>query len=116
MIQLTEEAARQLRALAQERGLDERGGLRLSVERGGCAGLQYEMTIAEGQGDDLVFSAHGAHLFVPPQSLPYLDGCTVDYEDGLTGAGFRIHNPRATRSCGCGTSFEPSDFAATPAA
>jgi iron-sulfur cluster assembly protein len=115
MIHLTEEAARQMRVLADERGLGERGGLRLAVERGGCAGLQYEMSIAEGVESDLCFSEHGASLYVPPDSLPFLEGCTVDYEDGLSGAGFRVRNPRATRSCGCGTSFEPADAAADTA-
>ncbi len=109
MIHLTEEAARQMRALAAAKGLGENAGLRLSVERGGCAGLQYEMTIAEGLETDLRFQQHGACLHVSPDSLPYLDESTIDYEEGLTGAGFRIRNPRAARSCGCGTSFEPSE-------
>jgi len=109
MIHITETAAKQMRFLADERGLGATGGLRLVVEKGGCAGLQYEMEIARQAESDLVFQDHDACLFVPPDSLPYVDGSTIDFADGLSGAGFRILNPKASRSCGCGTSFEPSE-------
>lgn len=106
MIEITEEAARRLRELADERGTP---GLRLAVERGGCAGLQYVMNPEQPRPDDALAERGGAVVAVDPESLPYLEGCTIDYEDGLTGAGFRIINPRAARSCGCGTSFEPAE-------
>lgn len=109
MIHLTEAAAWQMRELALGKGLSDRAGLRLVVEKGGCAGLQYEMSITEGQEDDVRFEEHGACLYVDRESLPHLDESVIDYADGLTGAGFRIRNPRAVRSCGCGTSFEPTD-------
>jgi iron-sulfur cluster assembly protein len=111
MLHITESAAEQLRSLAAERALSETQGLRLSIEKGGCAGLQYGMEIGNRQETDLVCEEHGARVFLDPESLTHLDECTLDYTDDLTGAGFRIVNPRAVRSCGCGTSFEPASEA-----
>lgn len=88
------------------RGKEPGAGLRLSVEKGGCAGLQYDMTLVAPAAGDEVVEHMGSRVFVDPASADYLDGCTLDYEDGLAGAGFRIRNPRAARACGCGTSFE----------
>jgi len=110
VIELTAHAAAELLALVREKGLaTEVGGLRLAVEKGGCAGLQYAMSIAGPQDGDLTVERDGARLYVDSGSLSYLDGCVIDYEDGLSGAGFRVVNPRAVRSCGCGTSFEPDE-------
>ncbi len=108
MLHITESAAEQLRSLAVERALSDTQGLRLSIEKGGCAGLQYGMEIGERHAADLVCEAHGSRVFLDPESLAHLEDCTLDYTDDLTGAGFRIVNPRAVRSCGCGTSFEPA--------
>lgn len=108
MLHITESAAEQLRSLATERGLDTTQALRLSVEKGGCAGLQYGMAIGERHDGDEVCEENEARVFVDGSSREYLDGCTLDFSDDLTGAGFRIVNPRAARSCGCGTSFEPA--------
>lgn len=107
MIHITEAAAKQLHVLTEEKSLADTGGLRLAVEKGGCAGLEYSMTIATPADGDYIAEAFGARVLVDAESLPFLDGSTLDYEDGLTGVGFRIHNPKAKRSCGCGTSFEP---------
>jgi iron-sulfur cluster assembly accessory protein len=104
MIQITEQAAKHLCELAVEKGSP---GLRLSVEKGGCAGLQYAMSLGGPQPGDEVTERDGAVVAVDPESSLHLEGCTIDYTDELTGAGFRIINPRAARSCGCGTSFEP---------
>lgn len=104
MIEITEAAAKHLRELALEKGIP---GLRLAVEKGGCAGLQYAMSLGEPRPGDEVKEHDGAVVSVDPESLPHLAGCTLDYSDDLTGAGFRIINPKAARSCGCGTSFEP---------
>lgn len=82
-------------------------GLRLAVEKGGCAGMQYIMEIDSPKPEDAVIEHMGAKVFIDPQSATHISGSTLDYEDGLSGAGFRIRNPRASRSCGCGTSFEP---------
>ena len=106
MIQVTNSAAEGLVAMLREKGVDS-SGLRLSVERGGCAGLQYAMELGEPTEGDLTVTAGEAKFFVDEASLAHLDGCTLDFSDDLTGAGFRVINPRAARSCGCGTSFEP---------
>ena len=111
-MELSASAATQLRALLAEKGLDAgRTGLRLSVEKGGCAGMQYTMIIAERSAEDTVIERDGARLFVDSGSLQWLEGCVIDYEGGLSGAGFRVNNPHIVRTCGCGTSFEPSGHA-----
>ena len=105
MIQITEQAAKHLKELAANQGSS---GLRIAVEKGGCAGLQYEMSLGGPLPGDAVTERDGAVVAVDPESSDQLDGCTVDYTDGLTGTGFRIINPQASRSCGCGISFEPA--------
>jgi len=106
VITLTENAAKAILDLT--RGKSVPGGLRISVEKGGCAGLQYAMELgAPGEGDETA-ACFGAEVYVAADSTALLDGCTLDYDDGLAGAGFRIINPKAARSCGCGTSFEPA--------
>ncbi len=110
MIQVTSTAAAALLDLVRDKATGN--GLRLAVEKGGCAGLQYAMTIGVETPGDTVVAKDGAHFFVDPESASFLDDCTLDYDDGLSGAGFRIVNPKAVRSCGCGTSFEPGAEAA----
>lgn len=107
MLTLTESAAKHLRTLLDEKGAPAKA-LRIYIERGGCAGMSYEMKIDEPQPADATAERDGVRVVVDPESLPYLDGSTVDYCDDLAGTGFRIHNPKAARSCGCGTSFEPA--------
>lgn len=81
-------------------------GLRVAVEGGGCSGFQYEINVASSPNDDdLVIERDGARLFVDPVSLPFLLGSEVDWVDELIGASFKIKNPNATSSCGCGVSF-----------
>ena len=107
MITVTEAAARQLQTLIAEKNAPEKG-LRVFVEKGGCAGLQYGMTLDEpGLGDEIIEQA-GVRVIVDPESASFLRGSTLDYADDLAGAGFRLNNPNAARSCGCGTSFEPA--------
>ncbi len=104
MIHITEQALRHLRELAEtEKSL----GLRLAVEKGGCAGLQYSMSLSGPQPGDEITERNGVVVAVDAESRGHLEGCTIDYTDGLTGTGFRVLNPQASRSCGCGTSFEP---------
>lgn len=105
MIEISDAAAAHLRELSAENG---GGGLRLGVEKGGCAGLQYAMSLGEPRPGDLLLQRDGAIVSVDPESVSHLEGCTIDYVDDLSGAGFRVSNPKAARSCGCGTSFEPS--------
>jgi iron-sulfur cluster assembly protein len=106
MITVTENAVRQLRALLASRPASEGQGLRVGIAKGGCSGLQYEMTLGAREPGDEIVARDGVEFFVDPQSADYLRGSTLDYRDGLTGAGFHIENPNAARTCGCGTSFE----------
>ncbi len=81
-------------------------GLRVAVEGGGCSGFQYEIGVAPAPtAEDLVIERDGARLFVDPVSLPFLLGAEVDWVDELIGAAFKIKNPNAASSCGCGVSF-----------
>ena len=107
MPSITPQAAKHVHELLLEKQAPHGQGLRLAVEQGGCAGLQYAMNLAAQQVGDTVIESEGAFIFIDAKSLEQLADCTIDYEDGLTGTGFRIINPRAARSCGCGTSFEP---------
>ena len=79
--------------------------LRVAVSGGGCSGFQYEITLDEPKGDDLVLSAEGETVVVDPVSLPFLAQAKIDFSEELIGARFVIDNPNATASCGCGTSF-----------
>jgi iron-sulfur cluster assembly accessory protein len=80
--------------------------LRVSVEGGGCSGFQYRFDlVADRAADDLVIEKGDARVLVDPVSLGLLAGSVIDYVDDLMGATFRVNNPNATASCGCGTSF-----------
>ncbi len=106
MISITEAATRHLKTLVAASEVEGQG-LRIYIERGGCAGLQYGMTLDSIQEGDEVLDQDGVQVLVDAESLPFLKGSTIDYCDDLAGTGFRIQNPNAARSCGCGTSFEP---------
>jgi iron-sulfur cluster assembly protein len=113
MIEVTDAAAAQLLELLAEKGASpEEQGLRLLVEKGGCAGFQYAMRVGVAEPGDEISSNGEARVFVDADSLPHLTGVRLDYVDSLNDAGFKIDNPNATRSCGCGTSFEPTEAAA----
>lgn len=110
-IRLTEEAAGMVRNLLVQKNVPEYG-LRVFVSGGGCSGLQYGMALEEeARPYDHVIEADGVKVFVDPTSMMYLTGATIDYEDNLMGGGFRIDNPNAVSSCGCGHSFKTSDQA-----
>ncbi len=80
--------------------------LRLSVEGGGCSGFQYKFDlVARSEADDLIIEQDGATVLVDPISLPFLEGAELDYVQELIGASFKVNNPNAQASCGCGTSF-----------
>src|ERR1700739_3181778 len=80
--------------------------LRISVEGGGCSGFQYKFDVDHARAeDDLVIERDSAVVLVDPASVPFLTGSEVDFVDDLIGASFRVGNPNATASCGCGTSF-----------
>ena len=104
-VTLTERAARRIcEIVAAEKAPDP--ALRISVEGGGCSGFQYKFDLVEGRaGDDIVLERNGATVLIDPVSLQYMTGSEIDFVDDLIGASFKIRNPQATASCGCGTSF-----------
>ncbi len=108
MIHVTENAVGQLRTLLAEQSAEAGHGLRVYVAKGGCSGMQYEMSLDRQHDGDAVVRREEVEFFVDAASADFLRDATLDYEDGLTGAGFRIVNPNAARTCGCGTSFEPA--------
>jgi iron-sulfur cluster assembly protein len=107
MLTLTDSAVQHLRGLVAEKGVEGQA-LRIWIERGGCAGMSYEMKLDAPKDTDFTAEKDGMKVVVDPESLQYLQGSTIDYCDDLAGTGFRIQNPKAARSCGCGTSFEPA--------
>ena len=111
MIQITPNAITELAQMLEAQKAVAGSGLRIGVEKGGCAGLQYAMRIAQPEPNDHLFINNGVTLIVDSDSLAFLEGSTIDYIDALNDSGFRVINPNATRSCGCGTSFEPKESA-----
>ncbi len=108
-IEITKSAEENLSRLLEAKSASPTAGLRLAVRKGGCAGWQYEMNVAEPEDGDEFIEQGGARVIVAGDSLEKLRGCEIDYSDDLTDAGFKIQNPKARRACGCGTSFEPED-------
>jgi iron-sulfur cluster assembly protein len=106
MITVTDNAVRQLRNLLVAQTQNSRKGLRVQIAKGGCSGLQYEMALDEKRDGDAVVEQDGMQFLIDNESIPYLRGATLDFRDGLTGVGFQIVNPNASRTCGCGSSFE----------
>ena len=111
MITVTDSAVNQLRTLLDAQADQARKGLRVQISKGGCSGLQYEMLIDAEKVGDSVIARDGVAFFVDGESAGYLKDSTLDYHDGLTGAGFVIANPNAARTCGCGSSFEAAPSA-----
>ena len=106
VITLTENAAATIQNLLVQKNVPNHG-LRVFVSGGGCSGMQYGMALEEeARPYDHVIETDGVKVFVDPTSLMYLQGATIDYEDSLMGGGFRIDNPNAVSSCGCGHSFK----------
>lgn len=105
MIQLTENAVKQIKRFREDENVPE-GGLRIAVVGGGCSGLSYKLEFQkEPAANDKVFEQNGVKIFVDPKSFLYVKGLTLDYSGGLNGTGFTFSNPNASKSCGCGTSF-----------
>ena len=116
VIRLTSTAADKIRNLMIERDSPDHG-LRVFVSGGGCSGLQYGMAIeADARKYDTVIDIDSLKLFVDPTSLMYLGGISIDYAGDLMGGGFRIDNPNAATTCGCGHSFRTTDSAPAAAA
>ena len=106
MITVTDNAVRQLKSLLESKAENSGKGLRVQIAKGGCSGLQYEMTLDEKRSGDAVIERDGMKFLIDNESASYLQGATLDFHDGLSSVGFQIVNPNAARTCGCGTSFE----------
>jgi iron-sulfur cluster assembly protein len=106
-ITLTERAVSELKELMASQQ-KESAALRIWVAGGGCSGLSYGMALDDGEpeGGDQVFDHMGVRIYIDDLSLQYMSGSTVDYVDDIMGGGFKIENPNAVRSCGCGSSFQ----------
>ena len=112
MINVSDSALGQLQGIFQQEQA-QNVGLRVYVQPGGCSGFSYGMGIDENppKEDDEVLDVNGLRVYVDSFSAQYLDGAEIDYVDALMGGGFTIHNPNATRTCGCGHSFQTADSA-----
>ena len=103
---LTEAAGATIRSLLVQKNVPDYG-LRVFVAGGGCSGMQYGMALeAEARDYDHVIEQDGGKGFIDPTSMMYLEGATIDYIDSIMGGGFKIENPNAVTSCGCGSSFK----------
>ena len=107
MITVSESAVKHLRELLDAKAAPAGSGLRLMVHRGGCAGMEYVMKLDKPVASDRIFDQENVRVIVDPESLVFLDQSQLDYSDSLSDAGFKLNNPNAARSCGCGSSFEP---------
>ena len=105
VLSLTPAAVEQVKAM-QEQPDNSGKTLRVYVEKGGCSGMQYGLVFDEKREGDLVTEQGGVRAVVDPFSADYLRGSVVDFSEALTGGGFKITNPLARQSCGCGKSFE----------
>jgi iron-sulfur cluster assembly protein len=104
-LELTKAAADKARKLLAASEHPE-GALRVAVRNGGCSGMRYELLFDDARReDDDVLEFYGLPVWVDAESATYLDGITVDYSDDLNDAGFKIQNPQASETCGCGESF-----------
>jgi iron-sulfur cluster assembly accessory protein len=103
-VTVTERAARKIGEIL---GREPSGTmLRISVQGGGCSGFQYKFDTERAKADDdVVIERAGATVLIDPVSLDYMAGSEIDFVDDLIGSSFKVHNPKATASCGCGTSF-----------
>jgi iron-sulfur cluster assembly protein len=106
MIEISEGAALKIRSLMAKQGISE-GGLRVGVKGGGCSGLSYTFAWEKEArlGDEVFTGPAGAMIYVDRKSLLFLKGTRLDYDAALLGKGFVFHNPNATETCGCGSSF-----------
>lgn len=105
-IQLTSKAVRMVILTREEEKLDSASALRIAVRGGGCSGLEYALDFeVDSRDNDFVLDYDDLQVFVDPISARYLAGTVIDYVMGATGAGFKFHNPNASGSCGCGSSF-----------
>jgi iron-sulfur cluster assembly accessory protein len=105
-VTLTPAAAQEVLSMLQTQSENQGKPLRIYIEKGGCSGMQYGLLFDEVREGDQAWSAHGVNLVMDRISAEVLEGSLVDYSDDLNQGGFKLTNPNAKRSCGCGKSFE----------
>jgi iron-sulfur cluster assembly protein len=110
MIEISDKGAEKVHEFLTSQAADVSvAGLRVGVRGGGCSGFQYQLAFDEQRADDAVFESHGLKLLVDRESLPFVSGSTIDYEESLQGAGFKVSNPNVVAACGCGSSFRVAE-------
>jgi len=110
MIEITDKGAEKVREFLDAQQADAAvAGLRVGVRGGGCSGFQYQLAFDEQRSGDVVFESHGLKLLVDGESLQFVRGSTIDYEESLQGAGFKVNNPNVVAACGCGSSFRVAE-------
>jgi iron-sulfur cluster assembly protein len=110
MISFSDKGAEKVREFLAAQDADVAlAGLRVGVRGGGCSGFQYQLAFDEQRESDAVFESHGLKLLVDNESLAYVRGAVIDYEESLQGAGFKVNNPNVVAACGCGSSFRVAE-------
>ena len=110
MITITDKGAEKVHEfLGAQQAEESLAGLRVGVRGGGCSGFQYQLAFDEQRDSDVVFESHGLKLLVDSAALQYVEGSTIDYEESLQGAGFKVENPNVVAACGCGSSFRVAE-------
>lgn len=105
ILELTEFAAQKAKSLLAS-SEHPNGALRVAVRNGGCSGMRYELLFDEEQKDgDVTLEFYGLPVWIDPESATFLEDITIDFSDDLNDAGFKVQNPGATETCGCGESF-----------
>jgi iron-sulfur cluster assembly accessory protein len=105
-VSLTPKAVEMVKITREQEGIDPTFGLRVAVRGGGCSGFEYALDYeGEARPNDVIYEQHGLTVYVDGISARYLEGTNIDYVFGMAGAGFKFNNPKATGSCGCGSSF-----------
>lgn len=105
---ITEKAAGEVKRILEDQKYEEGTKLRIGITAGGCSGFSYSLTLEKeyDEDKDSKYDYHGVEVVVDKKHALYLDGTTVDFYDGIDRRGFAFNNPNATRSCGCGSSFQ----------
>ena len=110
MITISDKGAEKVHEFLTAQEADVRmAGLRVGGRGGGCSGFQYQLAFDEQRDGDIVFESHDLKLLVAEESLPFVRGSVIDYEESLQGAGFKVSNPNVVAACGCGSSFRVAE-------
>jgi iron-sulfur cluster assembly protein len=115
LVTLTSAAVEKVSSLLAAKN-DDQLALRIYIKSGGCSGFSYGMALDHAKENDKVFEQDGVKIIIDEMSGQYLEGAKVDYVDSMMGAGFKIENPNAVSTCGCGSSFRTADNAGKPGA